>query len=108
MRRRVGNDAGLLRQLLAVFAEEGPRLLAEARGALAGADARRLQRAAHSLKGAVGTLGGTKAFEAAQRLETLAREGDCGRAGQALGELEGALAEFRAALDALGRDLDAG
>src|SRR5581483_2033522 len=73
---RVGGDRRLLRQLVAMFAVECPRLMEEIRTALSGEDAVRVRRAAHTLKGAVATLGGTAAFEQAVQLETEAREGN--------------------------------
>src|SRR5262249_28041818 len=79
-RQRVGGNKKLLERMAGAFAEECPRLLAEIRAAVSAGDAPRLRRAAHTLKGAVGTFGAREAFEAALRLETMGREGNLGGA----------------------------
>ena len=50
-------------------------MLLESEGSSAGR-LQNLMRASHSLKGSVGSFGAQAAFEAAQRLETLARNAD--------------------------------
>ncbi len=72
---RMDGDAGLLRELGALFLEDGPRLMAEARAAVEARDGQRVQRLAHTLKGSLGTLGGADAMEAARTLEEVARDG---------------------------------
>jgi PAS domain S-box-containing protein len=107
MLRRVWGDRRLLGQLIATFAEEGPQLMAEARDALARGDGPRLWRVAHTLKGAVGTLGGMASTEMAERLETLARAGELSAAAEAYLALEAAVAHLEEALAAL-RDEERG
>jgi CheY-like chemotaxis protein len=99
--KRVGDDVGLLRDLAGMFEVEGPKMLAQVRAAVAANDAAQLKRAAHTLKGAVGTFGARSTFEAALRLEMMGRDGDlAGAAGaaqaleQAVARLQQALAEF--------------
>ncbi len=58
-----------------------------------------MQRLAHTLKGAVGTFGARPAFEAALRLETMARSNDLAQAEPAFVALEDALAGLRPTLD---------
>ncbi len=55
----------------------------------------KLKRGAHSLKGAVGILGGKAAFEAALRLETIARQGDLSQAEAAWKALRHALEQLQ-------------
>jgi hypothetical protein len=55
---------------------------------------------AHDLKGAVGTFGADAAFEAALRIETMARSGDLTHAELAYAALEAALTRIRPALEA--------
>src|SRR5258708_2811897 len=73
---RVGGDAQLLRELGEVFLGELPAWLAGLEQALHAGDAGTVQRLAHTIKGAVGTFGATRAAQAAQRLEQLGREED--------------------------------
>ena len=51
--------------------QDCPRMIEDAREALRTSDVQKLKCAAHSLKGAVGILGGKATFEAALRLETI-------------------------------------
>jgi CheY-like chemotaxis protein len=51
-----GGDKALLREVVEVFLMESPKMLDEARAALAAEDFSRLRRAGHSLKGACGAL----------------------------------------------------
>jgi HPt (histidine-containing phosphotransfer) domain-containing protein len=78
--------------------QDAPRLLAEAKSALADGDATRLQRAAHSLKGAASNFSALAAAGAAERLETVARDGDLGKADEAVRTLEDALTQTIPAL----------
>jgi HPt (histidine-containing phosphotransfer) domain-containing protein len=57
-----------------------------------------VQCLAHGLKGALAIFGAGAAFEAAQRLETMARKGDLAEAGPACAALEQAVARVRPAL----------
>jgi two-component system, sensor histidine kinase and response regulator len=70
----------------------------EAREAMQAGDVRKLKRAAHSLKGAVGILGGKAAFESALRLETIARQGDLSQAKPAWETLQHALEQLQQTL----------
>jgi signal transduction histidine kinase/DNA-binding response OmpR family regulator len=69
-------DPALEERLAQLFAKHVPRLLAAVREALDRADAAGAAVAAHTLKGAVGNLRAPKAFRAAERLETVSREGN--------------------------------
>jgi CheY-like chemotaxis protein/HPt (histidine-containing phosphotransfer) domain-containing protein len=103
---RVGGDARLLRELVRLFLTECPRWLGEIRAAVAGRDAGRLRQAAHSLKGSLGTFGARAAFEAAQRLENLARVGELAGAEQTCARLAGALADLEPVLAVFGTESD--
>jgi two-component system, sensor histidine kinase and response regulator len=94
------NDESLLQKVAELFGRECPRLLGAVRAAVQEKDARRLERAAHALKGSVGLLHARRATEAAPRLELLGQGGDLGKAGEALAELEDALARLDQALAA--------
>ncbi len=62
------------------------------------ADAPQLERAAHTLKGAVGNFAAMRAFEAAQRLEHRGRAGDLAGVAGDLAQLEQELDAARPAL----------
>jgi CheY-like chemotaxis protein len=85
---RANHDPQLLRDLIGVFLDECPALLTAIREAIDRADAAALRRTAHALKGSVGIFGARGAYEAAQRLEGLGREGNLGDAADAYAELE--------------------
>ena len=95
---RVEGDQQLLQELVRVFLDDCPRLLADIRAAAAAGDAARLARAAHSFRGAVGNFAASVAEEAGLRLEQIGSGGDMSRAGGAVAELEQALQHLRAAL----------
>ena len=76
MLRRVGADADLLLEMVQAFNGESASLLDRIRRSISSGDAVQLQRAAHSLKGALRTLAAPAASEAALQLELLARDGD--------------------------------
>jgi PAS domain S-box-containing protein len=102
---RVEGDEDLLREIVELYLDDCPRLLAEIREALDRGDAALLKRAAHTLKGSVGNFEAAGAFNAALRLESMARAGDLTRAGEAyaaleetIGQLNRALAELTPAL----------
>lgn len=86
--QRVAGDRELLRELVTVFLDECPRWLAELRAAVAGHDAARVQRLAHTIRGAMGQLGAAVAFAAAERLELMGREGKLAGAEEAYAALE--------------------
>jgi two-component system sensor histidine kinase/response regulator len=92
---RVGGDKELLHELTEVFLQDCPRMVEEVIEGLCDVDPVKVKRGAHSIKGAVGILGGKAAFEAALRLETMARLGDLSKADVAWQELREALELLR-------------
>ena len=99
---RVDGDEALLADLAKLFCEESPKMMAAVQQAIAAKDAERLERAAHSLKGAVATLAAQKAFDAALRLERLGRAGDLSEAERAYEALESQIERLRSVLETLG------
>ncbi len=93
LRRMTLGDAALEREVLTMFAAQAACLA----GALAAmpADAPAL---AHTLKGSARAIGAFAVADAAARLETLIKSG--GKTAAALSELDEAIAEARAAIDA--------
>ena len=105
---RFGGDAEMAQELAEVFLDDYPGRLAEVRDAVESGEADALRRAAHTLKGSVGTFSQDGAYEAALRLETMGREGDLGDAQAALDVLEGELGRFRPVLKQLADSTAAG
>ncbi len=73
---RVGDDRTLARELVELFLPESTRLLDQIQKAACEIDRKALESAAHALKGSLGTLSATRAFEIAATLETIGKEGD--------------------------------
>jgi signal transduction histidine kinase/CheY-like chemotaxis protein/HPt (histidine-containing phosphotransfer) domain-containing protein len=83
-----GGDMQLLKRLAESFLHDCPGLLAAVRAAVTTNDGKALHRAAHTLKGAVNMFGAQTAWDEAQRLEQLGREGHFAQATEALADLE--------------------
>jgi PAS domain S-box-containing protein len=81
-------DPELLAEMVALFLQDCPQLLAAVREALARGDARALRAAAHSLKGTVSNFAAPSATAAALRLERMGREGDLRQAEEGCAALE--------------------
>ena len=94
----VGRDEALMREIIGLFLDEAPRLLAQIRAALADDNASALQFAAHALKGSIGNMAAVRAFGAALELETAARTGQQADAVEAADVLESELARLERAL----------
>jgi CheY-like chemotaxis protein len=75
--RSVGGDRQLLSELIDTFLEECPRLTAALAAAIQRGDAKAAHIAAHTLKGALSTLGASEAKTIAQQIEALAHKGNC-------------------------------
>jgi two-component system sensor histidine kinase/response regulator len=101
MLRRVGADPEILLDMVKVFNETSADLLGEIRRSIAQGDAALLEHAAHSLKGALGTLAARAASEAALRLETMARAGDLSLAEEGWQALEREIIALRRELSVL-------
>jgi HPt (histidine-containing phosphotransfer) domain-containing protein len=71
----MGGDAEVVKELVQSYLEEAPRLLAEARAALAAGDAATVQRAVHTLKSTSATFGAMALAESSKALEHAARGG---------------------------------
>jgi HPt (histidine-containing phosphotransfer) domain-containing protein len=84
--------------VIAAFLEDGPRLLADARTALAQQEAKGLRLAAHGLRGSLGHFGAAEATAAAATLEERARHADLTGAAPALDQLEQAIGRLVPAL----------
>jgi two-component system sensor histidine kinase/response regulator len=70
---RVENDMDLLHEMIDLFLDNAPLLLAEIEHAITRRDCQALERAAHALKGAAQSMGGVPAAKAAFGLEEMGR-----------------------------------
>jgi CheY-like chemotaxis protein len=95
---RVEGDHELLAEVVQIFDEESPRMLAEIGRAVESGDAPALQRAAHALRGSVISLGARPAAQVALALETMARQGRLAGARPAYVELQQAVDRLSEAL----------
>jgi len=85
---RVGGDRDLLAEVIALFEAECPKHLDEIRASLDRSDAKTLERAAHTLKGAASNFFAESVTNAARELEMLGRVGDLSRARAAFQRVE--------------------
>jgi two-component system sensor histidine kinase/response regulator len=100
MLAQVDGDLELLREVVGLFIEDYPRGLAEIRDAVARKDGPTLERAAHSLRGAVSNFYSKSTIEAARSLEEMGRTSEMSKAVFALAILETDLRELKLALSA--------
>lgn len=98
--RRINGDESLFKELLVLLSGEYPKLLRDIRAGISEQNARKVQLAAHTLRGAVSTIGALKAQDSAQVLENMARKNDLSEAASACEDLEKALEELQSHLDA--------
>ena len=65
----------LLRELVGIFIEDGPKRLKALREAMTASDVQQLEQVAHSLKGSAAILGASRLQESALALEEAAHDG---------------------------------
>ena len=98
---RVGGDEDLLREIVRLFLDECPRLIAHIQEAIDAGDNRRLEREAHSLKGSVANFGAEPVVRAALALEVIGRSGNLGDAREGFQQLSRSVEVLRPELIAL-------
>ncbi|MDQ7051628.1 MAG: response regulator [candidate division KSB1 bacterium] len=101
----VAGDKELLEELVNIFQETSPEMLKNIRKALENKDAEALARAAHSLKGSVGTFSAQNAYNLAYQLEQLAKEGNLEKAEEVRMVLEDEINRLNPALQELVKEL---
>jgi HPt (histidine-containing phosphotransfer) domain-containing protein len=89
-----------LRELIDMFLAEIPGWMTSLQEALAAGDAERVNRMAHTIKGAVGTFGAAPAYEAAFRLETIGKSRELATTGPAWEEMQTVIERLKKALAA--------
>ena len=73
---RMEGDVELLEEIVQLFLEDSPRLIAAMRDSLANADAAGLRMAAHAMKGSLSNFGSLPAGVLAFELEVMGRDGN--------------------------------
>ncbi len=81
------DDDSFLKEVIDIYLSDTPKRIDEIKECLASADAVRLTRAAHSIKGASANLGAQKVIEIAKHIEEKSRR-------ESLEDLEGDIAEL--------------
>ena len=95
---RMGGDEELLVEILGIFRDESARMLDEVRDAVSSADAHKVERSAHSLKGALLNIAAESAAACALELEDLGREGHLTSSADVLSRLESEIASLNEAI----------
>jgi CheY-like chemotaxis protein len=99
LREDLGGPAPV-EQIVALFLEKTPPILAELRDAVTRGDLDAVRRSAHTIKGTSATLGARALSEKCKRLEEQARTGEVADAAASLREIEHAWGAAEAALRA--------
>jgi HPt (histidine-containing phosphotransfer) domain-containing protein len=92
---RLGGDTELLDEVLGIFLDECQEMLANIRAAVTEADGHRVERAAHSMKGALLNISAEAAADRALRLEQVGSAGELELCPEMLAELEEQLERLR-------------
>ncbi len=100
---RLGGNHDLLGELIVLFETEGPKIMAEAHTALASHDAKSLERAAHSLRGAAGFFFAEEVVAIARELELESKKNDLSRAAIIVGQLSDRMLRLLAEFEAYSR-----
>jgi PAS domain S-box-containing protein len=95
----IEGEESILGKLIDVFIENTPRVIEEARVALASNMSPQLERAAHTLKGSCSNFGAERMRMVCERLEVLAHEGDLEHARELIAQVEKEFQYVRLALE---------
>jgi signal transduction histidine kinase/DNA-binding response OmpR family regulator len=98
LQAHVANDTELLRELIRLFEDGCPKLMADIRAGIAAGDGLKISLAAHALKGSASNFGARATVNAARRLELAGRGGELASCYPALVDLEDAVVRLMAAL----------
>jgi HPt (histidine-containing phosphotransfer) domain-containing protein len=95
------DDDSFLRELVQIYLEDSPQRIAEIDLSLEQADALRLTRAAHSLKGSSSNFGALELRAVSEKIEHLGRDGKLAEVPALMPELRLEFARVKSALEAL-------
>lgn len=101
LQERLDSDFVLLTELIDIFLKDSQALLIKIEDAISQDDAEKLNKSAHTLKGAVSNFSARSAFEAAYALEKIGKSGDLANAEPALSVLKDEIEKTRDAMKAL-------
>ena len=101
---RLGGDLELTGEIVRLFYEDSANLMGELQQAIAFEDAAKVERLAHSLKGAVSNFDAKDAYEAALNLEKIGRTGSISQADEAYAKLEKEIERLKPALAELEKE----
>jgi CheY-like chemotaxis protein/HPt (histidine-containing phosphotransfer) domain-containing protein len=88
---KLGGDKNLLQDVMKIFLEENPKHIAKLRSAIAQNDAETVEKAAHSLKGELGYIGGPEILQRSRDLEEMGRNRNLKQAPEVFAILEAEL-----------------
>jgi CheY-like chemotaxis protein len=100
-----GGNRKLLAEVIDLFLADTPRIVDEARRALARHDATALAASAHALRGSIGLFAQTGAYDAARRLESAALAGEQAAIDEAFADLDAEAKQLSEDLQAVSRSL---
>jgi PAS domain S-box-containing protein len=100
-----GDSRTVLVEVIGVFLNDAPEYLRRIRAAAASGDAAAVAAAAHALKGSVGLFSKGAAYEAARALEQAVKAGDPSARDMRLRDVDSALTQLCATLDAIRQKL---
>ena len=95
----VGGDRELLREIVEIFLATAPQMLADVRSAVVSGDCRKVEQAAHALRGAARNFFSASVEQAALALEAMGRSRDLADARSAFGVLAEKLDKLRSSLE---------
>ena len=98
---RLDDDRALLGELVELFRDDYPNHLNKSQRAIDGNDAAALERAAHTIKGALGNLSAKRASALALELEMMGKTGDMRKAQGTLDQLTDEIGSVVTALEAI-------
>jgi len=99
MLERMGGDTELLGEVIELFMEDSPRMLSSVRDAVSSENAGEVERAAHSLKGALLNMAADAAAAIALQLEKMGREKELVDTASVVADLEREMGRLQAELD---------
>jgi two-component system sensor histidine kinase/response regulator len=101
--QRVDGDRDLLDEIIRIFMDECPRMIADLQQAFDAGDLRKIERSAHTLKGSASNLGATVVSLSAADMEAKSHAGDLGGAKAALTRLQREVKSLLAELESITR-----
>jgi HPt (histidine-containing phosphotransfer) domain-containing protein len=100
----LGNDPDFLKEVIGIFLTDCPAQLAAIRTAVAANNPSEVMKAAHSLKGSVSVFGAKSAVAAAQKLESMGRDGKNEQFGESFAALEREMQLVTSALQEIAKE----